>query len=93
MIGGLLAALGTTPASWHTDAITCPTGRIVTVDALSQATATDNLPARLAAQVPAGARTFTSSSNRLAWRDQTTSMIIAASDDGTHITVQRTTTC
>ncbi|GIH15506.1 hypothetical protein [Rugosimonospora africana] len=89
----LLTALGTTPASWHTDTVACAGGRIVTVDAISQTTTTSNLPTRLAAQVPAGARRFTSTSNRLAWRTPTASTIVAASDDGTHITVQQTTTC
>lgn len=92
-INQLLTELGTTAAAWHTDTVTCPTGRVVTVDAVSQTATTDNLPTRLATLVPAGARQFTSRSNRLAWRDQTTSTIVAASDDGTHITVQRATTC
>ena len=88
----LLAKLDTTPDGWHSETITCPTGRIITVDALSQTTTTGNLPTRLAASVPAGARTFTSVSNRLAWREGPTSVIVAASDDGTRITAQRTTT-
>jgi hypothetical protein len=92
-VTGLLAALGTAPASWHTDAVACPTGRIVTVDALSRPTGSGNLPSRLTAQVPAGASRFSSVSNRLAWRTPTGSVIVAASDDGTHITVQQTTTC
>jgi hypothetical protein len=32
-------------------------------------------------------------SNRLARREHTTRTVVAASDDGTHITAQRTTTC
>lgn len=88
----LFATLGTGVSGWHTDSVACTGGRIVTVDAVSQATATGDLPHRLAGSVPAGARTFTSPSNRLAWLDQTTSVIVAASDDGTHITAQRTTT-
>src|SRR6266545_3321592 len=40
---------------------------------------------------PTGA--ITSGANRLAWRDGATSVIVAASDDGTHITAQRTTIC
>lgn len=91
-VDGLFTRLGTA-ASWHTDAVGCATGRIVTVNALSRPAAADNLSGRLAAAVPAGARTFTSGSNRLAWRTATTSVIVAASDDGAHITVQRTTTC
>ncbi len=89
----LLVALGTTPAGFHTDTVACSAGRIITLDAISQPTTTDKVPRRLAKVVPATARQFTSTSNRLAWRDQNTSMIVAASDDGTHITVQRTTSC
>ena len=44
--------------------------------------------------VPATAHQFAADSNRVTWRDGATSVIIiAASDDGTHITAQRTTTC
>jgi hypothetical protein len=43
--------------------------------------------------VASGARQFASEANRLAWREQPTSVIVAASDDGAHIIVQRTTTC
>ena len=89
----LLRALGVAPAAFHTDSVACPSGRIVTLDAISQPTTTDNLPQRLTTFAPAGARRFDSRSNRFAWRDQNTSMIAAASDDGTRITVQRTTTC
>ena len=89
----LLRALGVAPAAFHTDSVACPSGRIVTLDAISQPTTTDNLRQRLTTFVPAGARRFDSTSNRFAWRDQNTSMIAAASDDGTQITVQRTTTC
>jgi hypothetical protein len=89
----VLTGLGTTPADWHVDAVNCPNGQIVTVATQSQVTNTDGLAARLSALVPAGARRFTSPSNRLSWRDASTSVIVAASDDGTHITVQRTTTC
>ncbi len=89
----LLAALGTTPTTWQVQTVTCPTGAITTVATISRATNTDNLPARLSGAVPATARRFTSGANRLAWRDGATSVIVAASDDGTHITAQRTTIC
>jgi hypothetical protein len=36
---------------------------------------------------------LTSDANRVAWRDHTASIVVAASDDGTRITLQRTTTC
>jgi len=92
-VTGLLSDLGAALAGFHTDAVPCQNGRIITLDAISQPTSTDNLPTRLAAFLPAGVRRFSSSSNRLAWRDQNTSTIVASSDDGTQITVQRTTTC
>jgi hypothetical protein len=88
----LLAELGTAPAAFHADTVACAGGRITTIDAASQPTATDNLPERLASLVPATARTYRSTANRLAWRDQGGSTIVAASDDGQQITVQRTTT-
>jgi hypothetical protein len=92
-VTALLNELGTSPAGFHTDAVACPGGAIVTLDAISQPTATDNLLHRLEAHLPAGAREFRSDSNRLAWRDQKVSTIVASSDDGTQITVQRTTAC
>jgi hypothetical protein len=89
----LLATVDTTPTTWQVVTVTCPTGAITTVATISQTTTTDNLPTRLSGAVPATARRFTSGANRLAWRDGATSVIVAASDDGTHITAQRTTTC
>lgn len=92
-VTGLLSHLGATLAGFHTDAVPCSNGRIITLDAISQPTATDDLQNRLAGFLPAGVRRFRSSSNRLAWRDRNTSTIVASSDDGTQITVQRTTIC
>jgi hypothetical protein len=89
----LLGALGTNPAGFHTEAVACPSGRILTLDAVSQNTNTANLRARLLGFVPTGARQFSSSSNRVAWRSQSISTIVASSDDGTQITVQRTAGC
>jgi hypothetical protein len=94
----LLYALGTGVDSWHTDTVhtdtvTCPAGQIITLSAISRATTTDRLPTRLAPLLPAGAHTFASPANRLAWRDGADSVIVAASDDGTHLTVQHTTGC
>ena len=63
------------------------------MSAISATTDTGNLPARLAPLVPAGARRFAAPANRLSWRDGTGSTIVAASDDGTHITVQHTDPC
>jgi hypothetical protein len=90
----LLERLGAVVAVVHADTVACGAGRITTVDVASRPTATDNLPKRLEGLLPPGARTFQSSANRLAWRDPTDSMIVAASDDGTQITIQRTvSTC
>jgi uncharacterized membrane protein len=88
----VLASLGTTPATWRADKVSCPGGSIVTVATISAETDTDNLRNRLADTVPATARRFVSSTNRLAWRDGRTSVVVAASDDGRHITVQDTDT-
>jgi hypothetical protein len=89
----LLAALGTRPSGFHAETVACARGRITTLDSASVATTTANLASRLATVVPAGARQFQSTSNRLAWRQGTVSTIVASSDDGTQITVQRTTGC
>ena len=88
----LLAALGTTATTWRTDSVSCPAGSIVTVATISAETDADNLRNRLADAVPATARRFVSGANRLAWRDGGTSVVVAASDDGRHITVQDTGT-
>jgi hypothetical protein len=89
-VSQVLGALHTSAASWHTDTVSCPGGRIVTVDALSAVTDPTNLPARLAGVPPADATRFGSPGNRLAWIEGSASVVVAASDDGTHITVQRT---
>ncbi|HKS99781.1 MAG TPA: hypothetical protein VJT31_09655, partial [Rugosimonospora sp.] len=89
-IATLYRALGTAAAGWHTDAVPCPAGQIATTDAYSTATDTGGLVGRLAAAVPAGGRRFANPGNRLIWRQGGTSVIVAASDDGTSVTVQRT---
>jgi hypothetical protein len=89
----LLASLGTRATGFHSETVTCTHGHITTLDAASASTVTGNLPTRLAAVVPAGARQFRSTANRLAWRLGGVSTIVAASDDGTEIDVQRTTAC
>jgi hypothetical protein len=89
----LLTALGTATDTWHTDTIACPGGPLTTLSAISRTADTGNLPRRLATLAPADAHRFASPSNRLAWHDTTGSTIVAASDDGTHITVQHTTPC
>jgi hypothetical protein len=83
-----LAALGTTATTTRVDTITCDT----TVATISAETDADNLRNRLADAVPATAHRFVSTANRLAWRDGTGSLVVAASDDGRHVTVQATST-
>jgi len=93
-ITALLARLGTRPASFVQHRLDCAGGAIVTVAAVSQPVDSSNLGARLAAAVPAGARRFASGeSNRVVYRDGAVSVVVAASDDGTAVTSQYTTTC
>jgi len=90
---GLLAGLGTAIDAVHTNTLTCTGHRMTTLSAISRTADTANLPARLVPLVPHDAHRFGSSANRCAWRDPTGSTVVAASDDGTHITVQHTTPC
>lgn len=93
-VGKLFAALDTDAASWHTDTVPCPGGAITTTDAVSGSTGSAHLSTRFATAVPAGARRYTTPSNRVIWRIGQTSTVVAASDDGTHITAQITnSTC
>jgi hypothetical protein len=93
-VAALFTALGTTAASWHQESDTCSSGALTTVDAVSAAMPTIDLAGQLTSILPVTARRFSTPGNRLAWRDGTTSTVVAASDDGTHVTVQRTTsTC
>jgi hypothetical protein len=74
--------------------VPCPSGAITTIDAISASTDSAHLTARIAAAVPAGARRCTTPSNCVIWRTGQTSTVVAASDDGTHITAQITnSTC
>ncbi|MFG2041714.1 hypothetical protein [Dactylosporangium sp. NPDC048998] len=95
-IGAVLAALGTAPAGFDTASVPCPGGapggRIETVAAYSASTDSGRLADRVA--VPQGARVFAvAASNRVAYRDGTVSVVVDATDDGTAVTVRRTTTC
>jgi hypothetical protein len=93
-IGALLSSLGTGVDSSHTNTLPCTGGgRLVTWAALSGAADTGRIPDRLAPTLPPSARRFVSPANRLSWRDGGTSVVVAASDDGTHITVQYTVDC
>jgi hypothetical protein len=92
-VTALLAELGTAPTGFHEDAVSCGRGQVTTLDTASQPTVTDNLAGRLGALIPASARRFRSSANRVVWRVGGVSTVVASSDDGTQITVQRTVTC
>jgi hypothetical protein len=93
-IDGIFAELGTgaAEASWHS--LGCPAGGLMATTAVvSRPVDTGDLPERLAGLVPAQARTFGSVSNRLSWRDGGVSVIVAASDDNTAVTVRYTVGC
>jgi hypothetical protein len=93
-INALFARLGTRAASVSEQRLDCTGGAIVTVAAVSAPVDTARLNERLTAAVPAGARRFASGrSNRVVYRDGDVSVIVAASDDGTAVTAQYTTTC
>jgi hypothetical protein len=90
----LLSHLGTSPATLTEQQVSCAAGNIVTIAAISRPVDSSGLATRLAAAVPTGATRFASGdSNRVVYRTGTTSVIIAASDDGTAVTAQYTTLC
>jgi hypothetical protein len=69
-------------------------GQIVTTVVISQPTDSGKLATRLLAALPSGAREFiTDAANRWAYRAGATSVVAAASDDSTLVTVRYTTTC
>jgi len=90
----LLRHLGTSPATVVESRLSCGTGAITTVSVTSAATDTASIDERLAEVVPKTARRFSAGqSNRLTYRDGPVSVIVAASDDGTAVSAQYTTTC
>lgn len=93
-ITALFAQLGTKPASFTEHRLDCRAGAIVTVAAVSEPVDSADLSRRLAAAVPAGVHPFAAGgSNRVAYRNGDVSVVVAASDDGTSVTSQYTTTC
>lgn len=93
-IAVLLNSLGTAPDSMHANVLPCVGGGdTVTWAAISGTVDSGQIQNRLAPAVPPTARRFASPANRLPWRDGHTSVIVAASDDGTHVTVQYTVDC
>ena len=93
-LAALLGTLGTAPDSVRANVLPCPNGgQTVTWAALSGPADSARIQQRLAPTLPSGARRFVSPANRLPWRDGHTSVVVAASDDGTHVTVQYTVDC
>jgi hypothetical protein len=93
-IGALFASLGAAATEVHATTLPCAGGgQAVTWAALSGPTDSGRIPDRLAPTLPPSTRRFASQINRLSWRDGHTSAVVAASDDGTHVTVQYTVDC
>jgi hypothetical protein len=91
-INDVLAALSTAPAGFNTASVPCAGGQIVTVAGRSTTTDSGRLAERV--PVPPSARVFVvAASNRVAYRDGAASVVVDAADDGTAVTVRRTTTC
>jgi hypothetical protein len=89
-VTAVLTAMGARPAGLTEQRLRCPAGDIVTVSAVSGPVDAE----RLDVAIPAGARRFTArDANRIAYRDGAVSMVVAATDDGTAVTVQHTTSC
>jgi hypothetical protein len=77
---------------FNTASVPCAGGQIVTVAGLSGSADSGRLSERV--PVPPYARVFVvAASNRVAYRDGAVSVVVDASDDGTAVTVRRTTTC
>jgi hypothetical protein len=92
-VGGILTRLHSRAVQWNRRQLACPTGTLATMVAISAPTDSDNLPARLAEAVPANARQYTGSADRLTYREGSTSVVVAPTDDGTAVTVRYTTGC
>jgi hypothetical protein len=90
----LLSTLGTRAIQTRQEILACPAGgNLVTVTEISKPTTTDHLLDRLAAHIPANTHVYAATVNRVAYHDGPDSVIVAASDDATAITVRHTTTC
>ncbi len=92
-IDAIMSRLRTRVAEWNHRQLACPTGTLATMIAISAPTNSDDLPARLTDAVPAGARQYPGSGDRLAYRQGSVSVVIAPTDDGTAVTVRYTTGC
>jgi len=92
-IDNVLSLLDTHAAATHIDNIRCSQGGVATAVAISEPTNSADLADRLQPRLPADAHPFRSTSNRVAYRDGPASVIVAASDDGTEVTVRYTQPC
>jgi hypothetical protein len=92
-VDAILTRLNTRADQRNDRQLACPTGTLATTVTISAPTDSDGLPARLADMVPATARQYPSSADRIAYRDGPTSVIVAPTDDGTAVTVRYTTAC
>jgi hypothetical protein len=94
-VEALLTRLHSRVGQWNRREVGCPagTGTMATTVAISAPTDSDNLGARLSDAVPVQARQYAGSGARLAYRDATTSVVVAPTDDGTAVTVRYTTGC
>jgi hypothetical protein len=90
----ILSGLGAASARVRQQTLPCPSGgSIVTTTAISQPTTSGTLADRLAGHLPADAHPYPTTANRVAYRTAGVSIIVAASDDATAITVRHTTAC
>jgi hypothetical protein len=93
-VTALLSTLGTRVAGTRRQILACPTGgSLVTLAEISEPTVTDHLRDRLAGHIPANAHVYAATVNRVAYHDGPDSLVIAASDDATQITIRHTTSC
>jgi hypothetical protein len=91
-LAALLTGLGTTAAHVEQHRLACP-GGATTVAVVSAPADAAGLAARLTGRIPASARVVSTTANRVAYRDGDFSVIVAASDDNTAITLQHTNPC
>jgi hypothetical protein len=91
-VTALLTDLGTTAAEVEQHRLACPGGQ-ATVAVVTAPTDAAGLAQRLSTRVPAQARVVSTPSNRVVYRDGDTSVVIAASDDNSAVTIQHTSPC
>ncbi len=93
-MSGILTTLGASAGQMHRQTLPCPSGgSLVTITAISERTDSGNLAERLAGHLPAQARPYAATANRVAYRTGAVSVIVAASDDATAVTVRYTIAC